>query len=224
MSWYEEWFNEDYLALYPHRSQEEAEVQVAALVDKLEPGPEILDLCCGAGRHSLALYRRGYQVTGLDLSPTLLAHARERIPQVPFIEQDMRSLSNLDPFDLVANFFTSFGYFSDADNQKVLQEVHSILKPGGQFLLDTLHPAGLSPIPFEQKGDVTIERIKTSTHAIKRISYPDRDYEERVRLYARDELEAMLKDAGFTIESVYNDFAFNPWHPRGERQIFWCTK
>ena len=106
----------------------------------LAPHSRILDLGCGAGRHSLALGERGFQVVGLDLSETLLAQARHEEQQrwfpIEFVQGDMRALPYENHFDAVICYFSTFGYFDDADNRQVLEQVNAALKPGGQLLLD----------------------------------------------------------------------------------------
>nr|MBA3346785.1 class I SAM-dependent methyltransferase [Gemmatimonadales bacterium] len=69
MEWFEEWFGEEYLQLYPHRDDAEAERVVALIagVVGLRPGCRVLDVACGAGRHARALRRAGARCVGLDL-------------------------------------------------------------------------------------------------------------------------------------------------------------
>ena len=77
--WYEEWFGEDYLRLYPHRDDADAERAVALIAKTLElrPGWRVLDVGCGAGRHTRAFADRGARCIGLDLSAALLRLARQ---------------------------------------------------------------------------------------------------------------------------------------------------
>ena len=99
MAWYKEWFGEEYLGLYAHRDAEEAGRHAEFVVRHLDgekPGGEkpgaVLDLACGAGRHTAALRRRGYRVVGVDLSLTLLAQP----PRQPSVAGDMRCLPFAD--------------------------------------------------------------------------------------------------------------------------------
>src|SRR5262245_48037107 len=77
-------------------------------------GKRVLDLCCGPGRHSLELARRGFQVTGVDCSPSLLVRAREASAKenlaIEWVQDDMRRFTRPNAFDLALNLFTSFGY------------------------------------------------------------------------------------------------------------------
>jgi len=138
-AWYKEWFGEEYLGLYSHRDEQEAEAHVDFVERRLgEPRPRaVLDLACGAGRHTAALRRRGYRTLGVDLSLTMLAHARG----LPRAAGDMRCLPfGAASFDWVLNFFTSFGYFEkERENFQVLEEIVRVLVPDGRFLIDIMN-------------------------------------------------------------------------------------
>jgi len=77
--WFEEWFGEEYLHLYPHRDEADAERLVELLCGALEwkSGWKVLDVACGAGRHMASLEARGARPVGVDLSLTLLRKVRE---------------------------------------------------------------------------------------------------------------------------------------------------
>ena len=222
VKWYEKWFNEDYLKLYAHRDSKEAEEQVQALIQLLElkGDEEILDLGCGAGRHSIALANRGFSVVGVDISKPLLEKARQENSSTTFLECDMRQLSG--SFDVVLSLFTSFGYFED--DQVVLDQVASVLRPEGKFLLDTLQQAKVGePTEVDVEGEkVQLSWRREGDLISKKIVFPGREYEERVRLYSRDQLEAMLKKAGLSVVAVYSDFSGAPWSETSERQLYRC--
>ncbi len=170
MPWYKEWFGEEYLELYSYRDESEAEEHVDFVERQLGDGAAarpraVLDLACGAGRHTAALRRRGYRTLGVDLSITLLARMREQ--GLPRVAGDMRRLPFADgSFDWVLNFFTSFGYFeAERENFRVLEEIVRVLTPGGRFLIDLMNPgpvlANLKPRDVEVREDglrVEIER------------------------------------------------------------------
>ena len=145
----EKLFDEDYLYFYGPREEETTEVEVDVLwrVARLEPGLEILDAPCGHGRIANRLAERGCRVTGLDVTPLFLDVARrdaaERGVEVEYVHGDMRELPWDGRFDVVLNWFTSFGYFADDDNRKVLAEARKALKPGGRLVMELLHRENL---------------------------------------------------------------------------------
>ena len=145
-----EWFEDESFwdGLYPFMFPEEkfdiAEEEVNSVLDLsgLEQG-DVLDLACGPGRHATALAKRGFRVTGIDLSSFLLekamARARAENVQVDWVKEDMRRFVRPEAFDLVINMFTSFGYFDDRrDDVTVLQNIHQNLRAGGALVMDTM--------------------------------------------------------------------------------------
>jgi SAM-dependent methyltransferase len=106
-------------------------------------GGAVLDLCCGPGRHSLEFARAGFKVTGVDKSPFLLEKARQRASEagaaIEWVQQDMRDFVRPQSFDLACSMFTSFGYFTDPEEDlHVLRNIHQSLKENGVFVLETL--------------------------------------------------------------------------------------
>jgi SAM-dependent methyltransferase len=234
MAWYKEWFGEEYLELYSHRDSQEAEAHVDLVARELagHPPRAVLDLACGAGRHTAALRRRGYRALGVDLSFTLLAHMREQ--SLPMVAGDMRRLPFADEsFDWVLNFFTSFGYFErERENFRVLEEIARVLVPNGCFLIDLMNPdhalANLQPREVQEAAGrkVEIERwFDAATQRInKRIrvhppSGPPRAYLESVRAYRRDEVVIGLRWAGLEVDRLFGNFHGDPHDRDSERLI-----
>jgi len=179
----------------------------------------ILDLCCGQGRHSLELARRGFKhVTGIDRSGYLIRLARRRARKeglaITFKEGDARNFRlPKASLDLVCMMGNSFGYFErDEDDLAVLLAVKAALKPGGLFSIDIADGAWMrenfEPRSWEwidQNQFVCRERSLTAdgdrlvsrevvTHAERGV-IADQLYAER--LYSRDAIEALLAAAGF---------------------------
>src|SRR2546427_2909985 len=140
--WFEEWFGEEYLQLYPHRDAAEAERAVGLILDRVgfAPGWRVLDVACGAGRHARAFEAAGARCAGLDLSAALLRVAQS-VTAAPLIRADMRALPvRPGSMDLTVNLFTSFGYFErDAEHAAALHEMVATVRPRGWFVIDFLN-------------------------------------------------------------------------------------
>lgn len=225
--WFEQWFGEEYHDLYPHRDEEDARRAVALIrrAAPWTPGDLVLDLACGPGRHAAEFEQLRARVVGFDLSRAMLRRARER-SRAALVRGDMRSLPfRQGSFRLAVNLFTSFGYFrDDAEHRLVLQEVVATLAPGGHFVLDYLNaehvrrsltPAdAVSGRRAEGESDVRITRRigPDGRFVIKEIELRDegRTFQERVRLYSADDLAALLTDAGLRIVSRFGDYDGGP--------------
>lgn len=218
MAWYEESFKDHYLELYSHRDQHEGRENIARAVEMaaLNDDAEILDLCCGAGRHLLALHSLGFSnLSGLDLSRELLQRAQKELlaadVSATLIQADMRNIPAELSFDCIFSLFTSFGYFeNDEDNHSVIVNAAERLKPGGVMLMDTINPSFLIPqlVEAEEKtmGTATLKikreitadppRVQKTTRIVERDGQED-IYFESVRLFSAQEFHDMYVAAGF---------------------------
>jgi SAM-dependent methyltransferase len=217
--WFEEWFGEDYVALYPHRNEAEAERAVGLIARTIGARPvrRILDLACGSGRHAKYLGAKWW-TSGLDLSEVLLRIARGNNSPARLVRGDIRELPYRDSaFDLVVNLFTSFGYFeTDLEHELVIRDLARVIAPHGTFVIDYLNADAVRArlVPYDERniGGRVVEQRREITDAgrfvVKHISLrnEDREFIERVRLFTRQELEEMFNRAGFRIETAYGDY------------------
>jgi SAM-dependent methyltransferase len=133
-------------------------LEAIALANGLE-GTRLLDVGCGTGKSFLPMLARGYEVTGCDVSPAMLAEARRKVGgRVPLFEADMRDLPPLGPFDLVTCIDEPLNYLLDEDDlARALRSAARCLRPGGIYLFDlnTLHAyrtAFAADEEYEQEG------------------------------------------------------------------------
>ncbi len=143
-----QWFDDDsfwkgtYPYMFPDTKFINAQTEVMKLLKLVRPkGNAVLDLCCGPGRCSVPLAKKGYDVTGVDLSPFLLnkakSYARKAKVNIELIQNDMRDFIRPYEFDLVISMYSSFGYFEDKqEDLLVLKNIFTNLKPGGSLLMD----------------------------------------------------------------------------------------
>ncbi|HTC23501.1 MAG TPA: methyltransferase domain-containing protein [Gemmatimonadales bacterium] len=227
--WFEEWFGEEYLQLYPHRDDADAE-RVVALIRRVlpwGPGWRVLDVGCGAGRHARALEAAGAHPVGLDLSARLLQRAR-CVTRAPLIRADMRALPvRPRSMDLTVNLFTSFGYFDrDEEHAAVVREMADTVRPGGWFVLDFLNSgkvrAGLAPGEHPMGSGATATRRLSADERFvhKTIRLADgRTFEERVRLFEPADLERMLAAGGVDITHRFGDYDGGSLHAGSPRAV-----
>jgi len=229
MSWYKKWFNSPlYEKLYANRNEEEA-AKLADLIETIIPKsnyPEILDLGCGRGRHSITFAKRGYSITGIDLSEKAIETAIERasnekLENTHFEVRDMRDPLDTK-FDAIVNLFTTFGYFLDDDeNRNVLKSASDMLRKEGVFILDYLNAVKvkneINPTETGKIEDVdySIKRKITDGMVFKSITFSHSSFKEpatfseRVKLYELPWFEENLADTGFKIENVFGDYLGN---------------
>ncbi len=190
----------------------------------------VLDLPCGAGRHSLELAQRGLSVTGVDYSADFIkvaSAAAKKQKNSPFFQQgDMRKLSFHNEFDLALNLFTSFGYFKNpSDDLKALKQYYAALKPGGLLLIDTINPGFLEAHQTLKSWDA----LTDGTYLLRESQPFSKDGIDRahwiflkngkktemfseIRTYTPEKLSALLKKAAFTPKATYGCLSGSPYY------------
>lgn len=229
--WFEEWFGEEYLQLYPHRDDAEAEQAVGLLAEAtgLRPGWRVLDVASGAGRHARAFRALGARCVGVDLSATLLRIAREET-DAPLVRADMRALPvRPGSMDLTVNLFTSFGYFDrDEEHASALAEMVATVRAGGWFVIDFLNPEVVRRRLVEHElvpRDGASVRVTRSVspdgrYVSKTIETPaGRRFTERVRLFGAEEIGAMLSRSGIAVRRRFGDYNAMPHSDHSPRTI-----
>lgn len=218
-----------------------AELDHAAHLLQLRPGERILDLCCGTGRHSLELARRGYAVVGVDRTVSFIEkaqnQAREAQLAVDFVVSDMQAYCQPGSFDVVLNLFGSFGYFADPeDDRQVVRNMFATLRPGGRFLIETMGKEiaarGFQEREWSEQGDTLVlaerkavqhwSRIQTRWIVIK--GQERVEHHVSVRSYSAVELSALLVDGGFGMVQVYGNLAGRAYDHEAQRLVVVGTR
>ena len=226
MPWWDIYFGELYMRMFktiltPERTAQEV-AGVMTMLD-MRPGCHILDLCCGQGRHAVPLSQAGHSVTGLDRSVYLLEQAKLAANaagvEAQWVRGDMRHLPWRGQFDICLSLFSAFGYFEDdAENEQVVHQVASVLKPGGAFLLDVANRdyclLRLWPNTWQRLGQAAILEETTfdalSCRFTTTFTWVDegewQSLTHQVRHYTAPELTGMLQRAGLVPVAYYGDF------------------
>lgn len=226
MAWFEDWFDSKYYhILYKNRDLDEASKLIDNLVKYLAPEEKasMLDLGCGKGRHSLYLAKKGFQVTGIDLSIPSIKHARQfEQENLSFYSHDMRQLFRSNYYDYIFNFFTSFGYFQqDREHLNALVNARKGLTKGGIFGIDFFNTTYiLDHLVAEEEKLVDgirfkITRSLQSGFIVKNIQFEAEgrtlEFEERVRAFSKEDLYGLLKQAGLEPLTSFGDYDLNPF-------------
>jgi len=219
--WFDSFFNEDYLRTVrpPTTKSIARQCDFIEKILGLTPGSQLLDVGCGLGHHSNELARRGHHVVGFDYSKTMLTRATEDAAdygvEVRYLQGDMRDMAFDVGFDAIVCWGTTFGYFDDETNRRVLHRFHEALRDGGRLLLDVVNRDFVirtqpNLVWFEGDGCVCMEETQfnavTSTLEVSRNVMLDegrqRETSYTVRLYALHEIVRELEAIGFRVVSV----------------------
>ena len=249
--WYVRAFSADYLARYAHRSDELAHAELPFVLRALHLRERsiVLDLCCGAGRHSRALVAATAKgrVIGLDLSADLLRDAQAKnktAKRLFFIRADMRRIPlATSSIDGVANLFTSFGYFkTDREHLSVLSEVARVLVPGGRFVIDFFNRDFVVPNlvkrsesesngclisesrRYDARSRRIIKTIRIARQADAQAATPAEVFRESIRAYSAAELKSMLIEAGLKPLSVHGDLKGAAFNKKTSARCVWVAE
>jgi D-alanine-D-alanine ligase len=211
--------------LTPERTAEEVDFILA--ITGIKPGGKILDIGCGAGRHSIEFARLGYDVLGIDPSAAMIATAKEKGVdeelKPEFRQMRGEDLNFTSEFDVAICLFTTLGQVNDQDdNHQLLFNAARALRNGGRFIVELQLPAYVeNHLKTEERlggGDsyVDVERSydkpqKIVTEVFTRISPNGQQaYMLRYRLFNLDEINALLEKVGFNEIDIYAGYEMTP--------------
>lgn len=237
--WYVDWFNSPYYhLLYNNRNYDEANFFIDNLCArlKLQPHARLWDIACGKGRHAIALNKKGFHVTGTDLSENSISEALQSSNALlDFYVHDMREPFRANYFDTAFNLFTSLGYFKDFnDNFLVFKQVAAALKPGGSFVIDFFNS---EKVEENFRGDYTERRGEIEFHIHKQIagntirkcidfSDKGKDYhfEEYVSLLRKPDFENFAKSAGLSLHQVFGNYKLEAFDAKQSERLILLFK
>lgn len=242
--WWASYFDDVFLRIYrPLLDRERTAQEVEGIVELagLEPGAKVLDVACGWGRHAIELAKQGFEVTGVDYSPALIAEAREEARKagvkVKFLCGDMRKLDYRGEFDVVLSLFSSLGYFeAEEDDVEVLKRMREAAGEEGRLVLETMHRDAIARNYVDRDwwetpaGDhVWVERnfdpVRGISDEILRYRALDGTSgakPHRIRIRNGSEWRVLLEQAGWKPEEWIGDWELEPYTLHSERLIVVC--
>lgn len=216
--WYEELF-ENYAQTYENEDFTKGTIGEVDFIEKeinFDKSINILDIGCGTGRHSIELAKRGYKVTGIDLSECMLERAKEKAKEskvdITFIKADARYLQFENEFDLTLMICEGGFPLMETDemNFMILQSAAKSLKDEGKLILTTLN--GLFPLFHSVKDFINSNSVDTRSeeNTFDLMTFRDKSILEFVdddgnkkkikcdeRYYVPSEITWLLKSLGF---------------------------
>ncbi len=238
--WFQNWFNSPYYhILYSQRNDAEAELLMDNLLAYLKPSAnsKILDIACGRGRHSIYLNKKGYDVTGIDLSEQNIKYAQQfEQKNLHFYVHDMRRLSYINYFDIALNLFTSFGYFeTEKEHLSALKAFRKSLKGDGILVMDYFNTRKIINNLTNQETKI-IDGIEFHLHKfvadgkiIKHINFEHKlktyAFEERVQAFLLEDFKRMFEKSGLEIIEIFGGYNLEPYNENtSDRLILICKK
>ena len=242
---------EDPELYHQHTGRRRADVRFYVDAARRSGGP-VLELGCGNGRISLALARIGISVTGVDLSPAMVADFRSRLAtegaaiqrRVHVVAGDMRSTRLDAKFALVIAPFNTFLHLYDRDDvERFLDGVHSHLEEGGRFIFDASvpQPGDLARDPtrplagraLRHRGIRYRYRERFEWDPLRQVLFVEMEYLPEDgspgfstllahRQYFPKELEAVLHYGGFEVERCLADFTDAPAQRSADSLVWVC--
>ncbi|HVM87112.1 MAG TPA: class I SAM-dependent methyltransferase [Puia sp.] len=239
--WFREWFNSPYYhKLYFERDENEAKFFMNNLLRFLNPAVDalMLDVACGRGRHSRILAKKGFDVTGFDLSPDSIRYARQyENDHLHFYKHDMRLPFRINYFDYAFNLFTSFGYFrTKRENNNAIRTISQALKRQGFLVLDYLntHWAEENLIHKSMKEIDGIRFHLTKwfdeTHFYKKILIEDEhlrkplEFIEKIAKLGVGDFNEMFAYNGMQLRHIFGDYELNTYDTKKSPRLLMIAR
>ncbi len=242
MDWTEKYFDELYMKFILEQQKDEiTEMQVNLITKFLKVNAYVLDAGCGIGRHSFNLSKRGFKVLGIDSSELYIKRANEildssQLTDIKFEVKDMREDLGFELFDAIINMWSSFGYFEDYANNKIIENFHRALRKSGILFIDIenrdyILKHFISETFKEKDGVFILERRNfnpitsvITTHRYFIIGGERKEYVRRLRMYTATEMINIAMKNNFTIEKIMGNYDGSKFNSESPRIILVCKK
>lgn len=235
-NWFEEWFNSEYYhILYKNRDYAEAELFISKLIQYLLPKKNslLLDVACGKGRHAVYMNSLGFSVDAFDLSKNNIKFAKQyESNSLHFYVNDIRNPLNINTYDFAFNLFTSFGYFTnEQDNYNAIAAIANSVKDNGKIIIDFLNVEFVINNLIKQEVKVidgitfNIAKKIENGFITKEIKFLDEKEEysfyEKVKAISYEQFKAYFDYANLNIVDTFGNYNLKPYDKNSsERLIF----
>lgn len=228
------WYTQNYFIkkITPYRTgafRDNHEEMARKNIDKLlkfaefTPGGRIMDLGCGEGYHAASLSKLKYKMTGLDANEFMISKATETFKRlgckISLKKLDMSKWEEREAYDAIVSFGHSFGCFeTQAEGNKILDNIFISLKPGGKFFIEVygkeIFERVYKQTLVKERNGTTLVRLCEILNGYEKF----RTYFYFLRggtaevfkvesfIYSSQELQNLLKKAGFKIIGVYGNY------------------
>lgn len=237
MNWWANFFDQEYARRFLPLEVEEEASQLLDLL-QLQPGARVLDQCCGQGRFSAALARRGLLPVGVDFCADYVATAQKECPQGQFHCQDAGAFVARPVCDGGFNVYSSFGYSEcDEDNARLLRAAHASLRPEARLVLDTINFANVvanfrPSLVREFEDGLLVERLShidwergllQQRWFFRQPGQPERQHFTQTRMFMPRDLAELLRATGFEPLHLFSDLSGAAFH-RDQPRLVWVSE
>jgi SAM-dependent methyltransferase len=185
----------------------------------------ILDICCGTGRHARALSDRGYSIVGIDRDADVIAQARESVSGASFVVANIRIYQpETEAFDALIVMGQSFGHFDAATNREVLGRLASGIRKRGRIILDLWNPEFFAAHEGERDLNTSRGIVRERKHVddgrlFVQLNYPDGSHEQfEWQLFESAQMKRLAVSLGLVLLTSCSDFNMttlpSPTNPR----------
>ena len=200
----------------------EAEIDFIAAITDLQQGQNVLDIMCGYGRHSLALARKGFNVTAVDNSKEYVLEIEESAKtdnlNVITVHSSVLNLKLEHTYDAIICMGNSFAFFNETEATSILKNLSKHLKPGGIFLINTWMLGEIAIRHYREKDWFYAENYKylvdnsycfnptriESDHIIIRSDGETEHIKGVDYIFTVAELDKILENSGFSLGEIYS--------------------
>lgn len=240
-----DWFESDYFQFYYNdKNESEAESFVDSIDSflKIKKGESALDACCGSGRLSVVLEKKGLDVVGVDYSHTQIEKARKsETHNLKFVLSNIEDYASVQRFDYIFNLFSSFGYTNAETNIRILKNFSYHLKPSGRLILDYWNCSNnkfqkmmLENTIVSKTRNIGSMEVKSQAYFKDGFYHKDiflndsagsRTFHEKLMPLSLPDFVKYFSESGFKIMEVFGDYDLKRYNELySERQLFILKK